>query len=244
MSEFSLLAWCLTAFVLFLGCWLQTALGFGMAVIAAPIVILINPSWVPYVLTWIALVISATNAWNLRRNIHFKGMLPAFVMRLPGTALGAYALAHIAAVWLHVVVTLCVLIAVIISVVSIRFEATKNRLAVAGFASGFMGTTTSIGGPPMALVMQYSEPDTMRANLSLYFTYSCILSLASYFIGGLIDPHLTLVCLSFVPSALLGFWAGAKTRPMISLGLFRPLLLASCGIASLISLVGIVITFI
>ena len=41
-----------------------------------------------------------------------------------------------------------------------------RALVVAGLASGFAGTTTGVGGPPMALTYQNSDPATMRATIS------------------------------------------------------------------------------
>ncbi|MDX1475526.1 MAG: sulfite exporter TauE/SafE family protein, partial [Reinekea sp.] len=56
------LYWWLAAGALFMGCAVQTALGFGMAVIAAPIIVLFRPEWVPVIMTIVALVLSVQNA--------------------------------------------------------------------------------------------------------------------------------------------------------------------------------------
>ena len=90
----------------------------------------------------------------------------------------------------------------------------------------------------MALVMQFGEPNVVRANLSMYFTYSCVLSLLSYLLAGLMDFDLFLVCLSFLPCALLGFVLGRRSRPWIDQKRFRPLLLTVCGAAGTVALLG------
>ena len=45
---------------------------------------------------------------------------------------------------------------------------TAPAMFSAGFLSGFMGTSSSIGGPPMALVLQHEENDFIRANMAAF----------------------------------------------------------------------------
>lgn len=233
--------WWLTFFLLLVGCWLQTAIGFGMAVVVAPVVVALRPEWVPYVMTFTAMIQSSINAWHHRHHIHLGELLPAFITRIPGTLIGVWLLTVVTAVWLHVWVSLCVLAAVGVSLFSAKFETTPARMGWAGLVSGFMGTTTSIGGPPMALVMQHGKPEVVRANLSLYFFYSCTISLAGYAVAGLFDRELLLTCLSFVPAAVLGFVLGKPLHGCIPKELFRKLLLWLCAIAGSIALIGAVI---
>ncbi len=139
-------------------------------------------------------------------------------------------------VWLQLIVAFCVLLAVTISYFGKQFEYTPSRLGMAAFVSGVMGTTTSIGGPPMAMVMQHGNPKNVRANLSLYFVYSCTLSLISYAMMGLINKSLLLYSLSFLPFCILGFVMGIRARHYVDGGRFRPLLLSLCSIAGLFAL--------
>jgi hypothetical protein len=135
-------------------------------------------------------------------------------------------------------VAACVLLAVTISYLGKQFPYTPKRLAFASFVSGITGTTTSIGGPPMALVMQHGEPQAIRANLSLYFTYSCMVSLIAYGYMGFLKSSILIDCFSFIPVCLLGFVAGIKARVYVDGGRFRPLLLILCGISGSIALLG------
>lgn len=233
-----LLTWSLAAVSLLVGCWVQTALGFGMAVIAAPIIVLLNPLWVPVVLTAVALVLSILNTWNQRADLELKALAIPFVTRIPGTLFGAWLLTQLNVFWLQVSVAICVMLAVVISYFGKQFHYTPGRLGAAAFVSGIMGTTTSIGGPPMALVMQHGRSNVVRANLSLYFGYSCTLSLIGYAVIGLITPDIIWASLSFLPVCLLGFVFGVRARAYVDAGRFRPLLLILCGSASLVALFG------
>ncbi|WP_108125248.1 sulfite exporter TauE/SafE family protein [Saccharospirillum mangrovi] len=231
------LVWWLAATALAAGCLIQTALGFGMAVLAAPIIVVLRPEWVPVVLTVTALVLSVMNVWHLRRDIQLRVMLAPFITRIPGTLLGAWILVHLPVQALQILVAAAVLLAVLVSALGRAFEATPARLGWAGFISGIMGTTTSIGGPPMALVMQHGQARTTRANLALYFGYSCVLSLLSYQFAGLLSPRLWLESLSFVPAALLGFALGRLCQNWVD-NRFRPLLLILCSVSAGLALSG------
>lgn len=89
----------------------------------------------------------------------------------------------------------------------------------------------------MALVMQHGDSHNTRANLSIYFAYSCVTSLISYQIIGLMTPTLWLIGFSFVPVALAGYLIGIKARPWVDQR-FRSLLLVLCSFSAVIALIG------
>ncbi len=233
------LAWWIAALSLAAGCFIQTALGFGMAVLAAPIIVLVRPEWVPVALTVTALSLSLMNSWHHRVGIQWRTMAVPFITRLPGTAIGAWILTLLPVAALQILVAASVFIAVLVTAFGRAFQATPTRLGAAGFISGIMGTTTSIGGPPMALVMQHGPANTTRANLSIYFTYSCILSLVSYQAVGILTPQLWLESLSFLPAALFGFFLGRLAHDWVDTR-FRPLLLVLCSLSAAMALAGAV----
>jgi len=237
-GEIDWLIWGAAALSLLIGCWVQTALGFGMAVIAAPIIVLFKPEWVPVVLTMTALVLSLLNTWNQREHLETQHLSASFLSRIPGTLIGAWLLMRLDTTWLQFSVATCVLLAVVISYLGKQFPYTPKRLAFASFVSGITGTTTSIGGPPMALVMQHGESQAIRANLSLYFSYSCTISLIAYGYMGLLTSSMLITCISFIPVCLLGFVGGIKARAYVDGGRFRPLLLILCAISGSIALIG------
>ncbi len=233
------LYWWLAAGALFMGCAVQTALGFGMAVIAAPIIVLFRPEWVPVIMTIVALVLSVQNALSQRSGIEWKHISPAMISRIPGTILGAWVLTQMPVQMLQVMVALMVFAAIFVTAFARPFPATAKNLTLAGFISGITGTTTSIGGPPMALVMQHAASHNTRANLSIYFVYSCITSLISYQLLGVMNTTLWLTGFSFIPVAFLGYIVGINIRGWVDMR-FRPLLLVLCSISALIALYGAV----
>lgn len=230
--------WIICALVLLFGSWVQTTIGFGLAVVAAPIMVWVSPTWVPIVLTITALLLSFINTWNQRQHLHLQVMIIPMTTRIPGTIFGVWLLSQISTTALQIIVSITVLMAVVVTMGKTRFEANKMSLGVAGLVSGITGSTTAIGGPPMAVLMQHGDPRETRANLSLYFTYSCLLSLVGYYWIGLLDQDIILTSLSFIPVMLTGFFLGTKTRKYVDAEQFRKALLFICFIAGVGALIG------
>lgn len=230
--------WLYAALALLAGCTIQTAVGFGMALIAAPIIVMINPLWVPYVLTVTALALSLGNTWNQRHDIQWEQLVPPMISRIPGTVIGTWVLALIAVQWLQVIVAVMVLLTIFVTMRMKPFASTPFNMGVAGFVSGITGTTTGIGGPPMALVMQHSEGKHARANLSVYFVFSCVVSLIGYMWAGLMSPDQWVVSITMIPVAISGFYLGKVLRPWVD-NRFRPVLLFTCGVSATVALVNV-----
>lgn len=234
-------SWWLCALALFAGCTVQTAVGFGMALVAAPIIVMLNPTWVPYVLAVTALVLSIQNTWNQRRSVQWKQVIPPMITRIPGTILGTWILLVIAVQSLQILVAAMVLLTVVVSVWLKPFPSTPVNTGIAGFVSGITGTTTSIGGPPMALVMQHGASHNVRANLSAYFIYSCLVSLIGYALVGLMPATMWLVSASMIPVAYSGFFVGKYLRPWVD-NRFRPILLILCGLSASVAIINAILS--
>lgn len=232
MFEFE---WWIAAIVLLLGSTIQTAVGFGLAVVAAPIIVVTRPDWVPYIIGVMALVLSCGNAWKLRRDIQWRQIMPPIITRLPGTAVGLWVLLLLPVIWLQALVAFMVLVAVVVTAWAKPFAATPTNMGIAGFVSGITGTTTAIGGPPLALVMQHSTGNHARANLAVYFVYSCVVSLAGYYWVGLMTWEHWQTSLTFIPFALVGFKLGQWLQPWVD-NRFRPILLGLCSASALVAL--------
>lgn len=221
----------IAALVILLGSYVQSSIGFGLAIIAAPVLFFIDPLLVPAPITVSALTLSLANARRHRQAISFTGLKAAIIGRIPGTVAGGLLLLWIdqrqLALWLGITV----LLAVALSLSKIRFRPTGGSMFTAGFLSGFMGTSSSIGGPPMALVLQHQEGDFIRANLAAFFVVSCILSLLMLAVVGRFGPEEMLLSLPLMPATLMGYWLAMRTIHLISPENLRRFSLMLCAVA-------------
>ncbi|MGF1739162.1 sulfite exporter TauE/SafE family protein [Photobacterium satsumensis] len=239
MFEFTVL---LAAFLIFLGSFVQTAIGFGLAIVAAPLLFQISPQYVPAPICIVALVISLINSFKLRSSVSIGGLKSAIIGRVPGSFVGGFLLTVVSGATLSLWLGGMVLLAVGISALPYRLKPTPKRMLIAGFMSGVMGTSSSIGGPPMALLMQHEEAAKLRGNLSAFFV---ITSLMSLFVLYLYD-HFTLehifITLPLLPAGLLGYWLANKVvsnLPQAKVRVFALLLCLVSGLTAIIQgLVG------
>lgn len=223
----------LAATFIFFGSMVQTSIGFGLAIVAAPLLFLLSPDYVPGPITAVALVLSIANAYRYRANISLQGLGAAVAGRIPGSLAGGALLLWVDAKLLALWLGITVIIAVLISLLPLRISPTPKRLVVAGFLSGFMGTSTSIGGPPMALLLQHQKASLIRANLSAFFIVSCILSLMVQAPIGYMGWHHIQLTMPLIPASLMGFWLATRWVDRISNQHIRIASLLLCSVSGL-----------
>jgi uncharacterized membrane protein YfcA len=213
------------------GSFVQSSIGFGLAVIAAPLLFFIDPLYVPAPITVCAFTLSLLNAYKHRRSISFRGLKFAIVGRVPGTIIGGMLLLWIDQEQLALWLGISVLIAVGLSLKKFAIKPTNPAMFTAGFLSGFMGTSSSIGGPPMALVMLHQDSSFIRANLAAFFCVSCLMSLAMLTFVGSFGRDQIVASLPLLPATLVGYWIAMQSLHRISHQTLRYGSLALCAVA-------------
>lgn len=219
--------------VIFLGTVVQASIGFGLAIIAAPFLFALSPDYVPGPITFVALVLSIMMTLRHRQSISLKGLGAAVIGRVPGTLAGGVLLMWADARTLSLCIGLSVLLAVAVSLTRLRITPTPWRMGIAGFMSGLMGTSTSIGGPPLALLLQHEAADAMLANMSAFFVISCLLSLAVQVPAGYMSWHHLALSLPLLPAALLGYWVAGRYAHRLPQHYIRTGSLALCSLSGI-----------
>ena len=163
-----LVALCLV--VAYVGSAVQSSLGIGLGILSAPVLALVDPSFVPAVIVIWVLPLSVGVAVADRHHVESGRIGIALIGRVPGVVVGALIVSRVSETLLGILVALTVMLAVVASVTSRRFRPTNGAMLGAGFASGITGTAVGIGGPPMALTYQHEDRATMRSSLSAFFT--------------------------------------------------------------------------
>jgi uncharacterized membrane protein YfcA len=154
---------------------------------------------------------------------------------VPGSVAGALLILWINQELLGLWLGITVLLAVAVSLKTVAVTPTPGHMMTAGFLSGFMGTSSSIGGPPMALLLQHQEARYIRANLSAFFVVSCVMSLAMLAPVGYFGSREILLALPLLPGTLLGYWLAKQTWHLISQRFLRLSSLALCSVSGVIA---------
>lgn len=219
--------------LVFVGAVVQSSLGFGLALVAAPLLYLIDPLFVPGPLLAVIVCLSGITAWHERHAVDLRELGSAFLGRIPGMVIALGVLTYPMGQVLPLLISLAVLATVAVSLLSVAIRPTPRRLMLAGFASGFMGTATAVGGPAMALVYQNEAGPKVRGNLSAYFFIGCVVSLLGLVAIRRFGIEQLVLTLWLAPMATLGFVVGRLIIRWLDRSLVRPGILVISTISAL-----------
>jgi uncharacterized membrane protein YfcA len=191
--------------VIALGSFVQGGVGFGSLLIAAPLLVLVEPDLVPGPLLIPGLLLGVVMARRDRGGLDWLSVGWAFLGRVPGSMAGALILAALPEGGFELLVGATVLLAVLASLSGLHIAPTRATLVGAGFVAGITGTTTSVGGPPLAIVYQHHRGDVLRGTLSGFFIMGSLLSMVTLAMVGRFGAHEILLGLLLVPGTLLGY---------------------------------------
>lgn len=192
-------------FVVLCASCLQGSIGFGLGMIAAPLLVILKPDLIPATIILLAINISIFAFLRERRNVDWSIVLWGSIGRTPGIVAGTFAVATFSRTGLSLTLAAIVLIGVAFSLIGWKPAPHRRNVLVAGGFSGLFGTSTGIGGPPIALIMRSVDTSTARATISAYFVIGSLMSLTGLAIG----RQLTLTHLAYAaawaPFMIVGF---------------------------------------
>ncbi|MFD5825742.1 TSUP family transporter [Lentzea sp. NPDC060358] len=216
---------------------LQGLIGFGLALVAVPLLALLDPALVPVP---VLVVASAHAVMSLARefgHVDWRGVGWAMLGRLPGTAVGIWIVDSLDQKSFSVVVGVAVLACVLLSLVSWQPRPTPGSLVTAGVASGSFGTATSIGGPMIALVYQNEEGPQVRATLAAFFTLGSVTSIIGLTIAGTVTAAKLWSGVLLIPFLVAGFLLSTPLRRRFDAKGIRTPMLVVAGASAVVLIV-------
>lgn len=219
------------------GATVQGSIGFGLNVVAAPLLVLIDTRLVPGPALLAAFVLATLLGVRERRAIDRRGTGWILLGRVPGTVLGVYVVASLSSDGLAIALATTVLVAVGLSATGWRLERTVPVLTGTGAVSGLMGTVSSIGGPPVALLYQDAAGSRLRGTLSAIFSVGALMSVALLAATGHFGTDELAVSAVLVPGVLVGFACSRWTSRWIDARSARPLVLGLSAASAVAALV-------
>ncbi len=184
---------------------LQGTAGFGFNLIASPALLVLDPALVPGPALVGLLGLTVLQSFRDGGLADRDGLRWAIAGRFPGTALGLVALSVLSTRTLGFVAGAVVLGSVLVSVSPLAFRPRPAPLATAGFLSGLTETTSSIGGPPVALMYRREPADVIRGTMSLFFVIGVSISLIGLSAIGQFGLAQITLALILMPGVIVGF---------------------------------------
>lgn len=216
----------LASAVVAVGAFVQGAVGFGVALIAAPVLLLIHPLLVPGPMICAGFALTVGIALRDRRSMDLSGMSWAIAGRLPGTGLAAVAVATLPERPLTLLIAALILLGVGLSAVGLPIPPTRWTLLGSGALSGFMGTASSVGGPPVALLYQHHPGPVLRGTLSGFFVVGSSISLVALALVGRFGAAELRASAALLPGIGLGFVLSRRAALALDRGHTRRAVLA------------------
>ena len=183
----------------------QTATGIGFALIAIPLLALVDLAFVPGPSVFVALFLSFFMTSAGRSVIEKPELARIGGGVVAGAALGALLLIFLDLENMAPVFGAVILAAVAISLTGLHLPFTTRNLVGIGTVAGVMGVLSGIHGPPLALLYQRSEPDKARAMIASVFFVAYIATIAALASAGRFGLKEAILGVALLPGFLLGY---------------------------------------
>jgi uncharacterized membrane protein YfcA len=211
----------------------QGTIGFGLALVAVPVMQLVEPGAVPVAVLCASLPLTATMALRERGHVDMRGLAWIMAGRVIGTGAGVWILASVPATGLAVAVGSMILLAVFASIVGIPLGPRPPISLFAGLVSGVMGTTAAIGGPALAIVYSERPGPEMRSTIAFAFVLGFLLSFGALLVAGQVDRPDVALGLTLIPPLLFGLWVGTGIAGRVRAGWLRTAVLTFAALGGL-----------
>ncbi|MET7461827.1 sulfite exporter TauE/SafE family protein [Nonomuraea sp. NPDC005501] len=210
----------------FVGAVVQGGVGFGLGLVAAPVLTMLDPGVMPGAMQVANMTLPLLTLAAEWRRVDWRGLGFAVLGRLPGSVVGAVIVVQVSVHTLGVFVGVMVLVAVGLTASALAVPRNGATIAGAGFLSGVTGTATGIGGPPIALVYQHAKGPQIRATLAMFFFLSAGQSLVLLAVVDRLPSRALVTGAALLVPMALGFAVSGPLRRYLDGGKVRTAVLA------------------
>jgi uncharacterized protein len=222
--------------VVAIGAAVQGTVGFGANLVVVPVVAVAEPAALPVVPILLVMPLALAMVRREPHGVDRRAVGWLMLGRLPGTLIGTWVVARVAVDTVSVLCGVAVLVAVVASLLTTTVPVTPTTTVTAGLASGALGTATSIGGPPLALLYQHREGPVLRATLAATFALGTVLSFAALAVAGVVDAWHVWLALALLPGTAAGIAASGWLARRVDAGWLRPAVLLFATITAVVAI--------
>jgi uncharacterized protein len=221
----------MSAVILVAAC-LQGIGGIGFAMFAAPIAGLFFPTMAPASLLVMGGLVSLLCAFREPAHIDWTMARYGTLGRFAGAAIAIGIVAFVPLRYFSAAYGLLLLAAVLLTMKGWKLHRSRRNTCLAGLVSGVMGTITSAGAPPFAIVTQRLEPPQIRATVGCILALGAAVSLLMLGAAGRFGLDQFGLAISLFPWLLLGFFLSSRIGRRISAHGARQFLLALAALGA------------
>lgn len=208
-----------------LGSVIQGSIGFGLAAVVAPVLLLVNQVFLPGPMLVTALLLTMLIAVRDRRHAVWPEVAVGTSGRIVGMLPASLALRYMSGPAYEMLFAAAVLAGVFISLAGWHIRLTLRNLFFTAIGSGFVSTVSAVGGPPMALVYQNEEGPKIRGTLNAIFTIGTPISLFGLWWAGRFGLVEFVLGVLMMPAVMVGFAISRYTAGRLDETHTRPAIL-------------------
>ena len=236
-------AWLLGAVVILAAHFVFGLAGFGVGLVAmAFLPFIMSPAQAVVLMTVYAMIFAVVLFVPLRRDVTPRAIVGLVVGSLLGTPAGVWILAVASASVLSRLIGFMLVLVVVLELAGRlprRLEARGWGLG-AGILAGLIGGAVGLPGPPTIIyaTTQGWSPRTFKANLQAFFIVNQTVTVAGYWVAGLLTAEVIRLTASYFIPASIGIGVGMALFNRVDAGRFRRIVFVVLLAAGLLLLVG------
>ena len=232
----------LVLLIIFATSVVQAVAGFGFALLAVPLmVVVIDLQSAVVISSFVGTLSNLLQSWQLRRNIN-RNMTRRFLLATAvGSPVGLLLFVYANQSALKIVLGLSILFGVFVLSRGLELQHVSSWLDwIMGVLSGVLLMATSTNGPPLVFVLQARriDPATFRATLNMVFLVGGTFGLVMFGLAGEIFRSDVNVAAFAIPSMVIGVSTGVVIRKYVQQELFKKIVLFLLTVGGLSSLFG------
>ncbi|MDX9903730.1 MAG: sulfite exporter TauE/SafE family protein [Bacteroidales bacterium] len=215
--------------------------GFGLALVAVPLLQFLMP--VTDTAVFIAMINFIFSLLYYRRSKRVISNQPLGLMALwtgAGVAAGALILKYInpAFIQLGWGILIIFIVFALYREVDFHIRSDKTAMTLSGLLGGLLSGATGITGPPVAVILASlkTPKEKFNAVISVFILFAVSYALVFYLISGLVKQETLFLALCCVPALLAGLYTGDRLVARISQNTFTGIVYVVLIIMGLITL--------
>ena len=218
--------------ILFISAFIRSALGFGDALIAMPLLVLavgmqVTTPLVAFVGSTIAITI-LLRGW---RSVDIKAVWRLIASSLAGIPIGLIFLRNTPEPTIKAILGILLIAFGLYNLMTPKLPTlgSENLAFVFGLIAGVLGGAYNTSGPPVVVygTLRGWSPDRFRSTLQAYFLLTGGMILISHGLAGLWTPTVLRLYAYALPFILLAIFLGGKANKVLSAGRFNRLIYVS-----------------
>ncbi len=201
--------------IIFISTLIRSAFGFGNALIAMPLLVLIlGIKTATPLVAMIGIVIALVMLLREWRELDFKDAIYLILSTLAGIPLGLFFLSSAPEQIVRIILGLILIGFSFYNLLGPKLPRIRTNALVfpAGFLAGILGGAYNTNGPPVVIygVMRGWSKEKFRATLQGYFLISSLIIVIGHGLAGLWSPEIWQLFALSTPASILGVFSGRR----------------------------------